>query len=68
MCSVVNRVMSVPSRYFWTARTVSPACRGQRGGERLSGWSRETDEKMFDVLRGEKNESIVERPRKVDFH
>lgn len=31
MCSVVNRDMSVPSRYFWTARTVRPAYRGSRG-------------------------------------
>ena len=37
MCSVVNRVMSVPSRYFWTARTVRPAYRGQQGGEREGG-------------------------------
>lgn len=27
-CSVVNRDMSVPSRYFWTARTVRPAWMG----------------------------------------
>lgn len=27
MCSVVNRVISVPIMYFWTARTVSPAYR-----------------------------------------
>lgn len=47
----------MPSRYFWTARTVSPACRGQCDGERLSVWSSETNEKMFS--KGEKSESII---------
>ena len=47
-CSVVNRDMSVPSRYFCTARTVRPACggAGQKGrnernrSERLSSLAR----------------------------
>lgn len=46
MCSVVNRVMSVPSRYFWTARTVRPAYRGREGEGRGGKGQR----KQFQVL------------------
>lgn len=47
MCSVVNRAMSVPSRYFWTARTVSPAYRGATWRREVSVWGSKTNEKMF---------------------
>lgn len=58
MCSVVNSVMSVPSRYFWTARTVRPAWRtGKRATERKS--EPETQCEVFLIIKAHYNYTLA---------